>query len=181
MTAIRLLALCGSLRAASSNRALLQAACGLAPEDMQISLYEGMANLPHFSPDLETANTLPEPVCALRRQVAEADGLLISCPEYMHCLPGSFKNMLDWMVGCTEFPGKKIALFQATSRHEYVPEMLRDVLKTMAGDVVEDACLMLPARSNVLDKQAIWEEKQLSGRIQDGLQIFADAIRTARS
>ncbi|MBD8890514.1 NADPH-dependent FMN reductase [Roseibium litorale] len=181
MTPIHLLAICGSLRAASSNRALLEAAQELAPEGMVISLYNGLAGLPHFSPDLESAETLPDEVTQLRSSVAAADGLLIACPEYMHCLPGSFKNMLDWLVGCTDFPGKKIALFQAASRHEYVPEMLRDVLKTMAGEVVEEACLMLPARSNALDKRAISEDKLSAARIQDGLQTFADAIRTARS
>lgn len=181
MTSVRILALCGSLRAASSNRALLEASAALAPDGMRIELYEGIAQLPHFSPDLEMAAPLPASVRRLRTAVAEADGLLISCPEYMHCLPGSFKNALDWMVGCTDFPGKKFTLFQATSRHEYVPEMLRDVLKTMAGEIVEDACFTLPARSNALDKQTIWEDKHLSGRIRDSLRTLADAIRAERS
>jgi chromate reductase, NAD(P)H dehydrogenase (quinone) len=152
---MEILALCGSLRAASSNRALLQAALQLVPDGLTVTLYSGIADLPHFSPDFEDAGQLPAKVRDLRETVAQADALLISCPEYMHCLPGSFKNALDWMVGCEKFPGKPVALFQATSRHEYVPALLRDVLKTMSADVIEDACLALPIATNRLDTEMI--------------------------
>ena len=76
---INLLAISGSLRQASSNTILLKTVQALAPENVTITLYEGLNNLPHFNPDIEFENL--EPVHDLKGQVDAADGLIISCPE----------------------------------------------------------------------------------------------------
>ncbi|WP_346910343.1 NADPH-dependent FMN reductase [uncultured Roseibium sp.] len=177
---IHLLALCGSLRAGSSNKALLEAARRVQPDGIGIAIYDGIGALPHFSPDLDDDALLPEAARDLRHRVEDADGLLISCPEYMHCLPGSFKNALDWMVGCQKFPGKPVALFQATSRHEYVPALLRDVLKTMAADVVEEASFVLPATTNRIDVEALAGDPEIATAIRETLMRFAGYIRQNR-
>src|SRR4029077_14986764 len=78
---IRLLAISGSLRAASTNAALLEAAARLVPRGMIIDSYDGLANLPHFNPDLDT-DTPPPAVALWRGDVGISDGLLISTPEY---------------------------------------------------------------------------------------------------
>jgi len=75
---VRILAISGGLRAISSNTALLQAAIGLAPLDLEISLYDSLASLPHFNPDMDTVlddPNLPPTVKELRRQIGSADGL----------------------------------------------------------------------------------------------------------
>ncbi|HEX3070122.1 MAG TPA: NADPH-dependent FMN reductase [Thermoanaerobaculia bacterium] len=96
---MKIIAICGSLRSQSSNRALLQAAVKLAPEGMEITIYEGLAGLPHFNPDDDEEDTTPpQPVAELRALLAAADGILISSPEYAHGVPGSLKNALDWLV-----------------------------------------------------------------------------------
>ncbi|WP_209011889.1 NADPH-dependent FMN reductase [Roseibium aggregatum] len=175
---IKLLALCGSLRTGSSNRALLEAARQVQPDNIEISIYDGIAALPHFSPDLDDNALLPDAAKVLRQRVEDADGLVISCPEYMHCLPGSFKNALDWMVGSEKFPGKAVALFQATSRHEHVPALLRDVLKTMAADVVEEASFVLPATTNRIEADGLAADPEIAAAIRDKLQCFAGRIRS---
>lgn len=111
---IQLLAVSGSLRAASSNTALLTAAEPLAPAGVAVSLYTGIGDLPHFNPDVE--DELPSPVKDWRARVGAADGLLIACPEYARGVPGAFKNALDWLVGGPEFVGKPVALFNASPR-----------------------------------------------------------------
>ena len=94
---MRFLAISGSLRLASSNTALLRAAALVAPEGVEIILYRGLGDLPHFNPDLEAAE--PPSVTEFREQVRISDGLLISSPEYAHGVPGVLKNALDWLVG----------------------------------------------------------------------------------
>ena len=74
---MRLLALCGSLRAVSSNGAALQAAALLAPPGVEVATYDGLAALPHFNPDLDTEPP-PAAVAALRQAVGASDGLLIA-------------------------------------------------------------------------------------------------------
>jgi NAD(P)H-dependent FMN reductase len=103
---VRVLAISGSLRTRSSNRALLSAAATLAPAGMEWDTYEGLAGLPHFSPDDdEDGRPVPPAVAELRRRVIAAEGWIISSPEYAHGVPGSLKNALDWLVSCPELPG----------------------------------------------------------------------------
>jgi NAD(P)H-dependent FMN reductase len=134
----RVLCLCGSLRRVSANRAVLEAARELAPASLRLELYPGMDRLPPFSPDAE-AEPLPPTVHGLREAVGRADALLVACPEYAHGIPGAFKNLLDWLVGSLEFPGKPVLLLNASARgSHHAQDALLEVLRTMS------ACLLAP-------------------------------------
>ena len=85
----------GSLRRASYNRALLRAAQELAPEGMEIRIFDRVGELPLFNEDVEAEGD-PEPVQALKRAIGDADALLIATPEYNHGVPGVLKNAIDW-------------------------------------------------------------------------------------
>lgn len=85
----------GSLRTGSLNRALLRAARELAPADMEIRIFDGMADIPLYNQDVEVIGD-PEPVQALKRAIGEADALLVVTPEYNHGVPGVLKNAIDW-------------------------------------------------------------------------------------
>jgi chromate reductase, NAD(P)H dehydrogenase (quinone) len=85
----------GSLRAKSYNRALLRAAQELAPDGMEVRIFDRMADLPPFNDDVEAEGD-PEPVQALKRAIGEADALLVATPEYNHGVPGVLKNAIDW-------------------------------------------------------------------------------------
>jgi chromate reductase, NAD(P)H dehydrogenase (quinone) len=85
----------GSLRRGSHNRALLHAARDLAPEGMEVRIFDRLAEIPLYNQDVEAEGD-PEPVQALKRAIAEADALLIATPEYNHGVPGVLKNAIDW-------------------------------------------------------------------------------------
>ncbi|MGN6329212.1 NADPH-dependent FMN reductase [Rhodanobacter caeni] len=132
----RVLCLCGSLRRLSSNRAALQAAQQLAPPTLQLVLYDGLGALPLFNPDDER-DSLPLPVLDLRRAVGTADALLIACPEYAHGVPGAFKNLLDWLVGSLEFPGKPVLLLNTSARESHHAQAaLVEILGTMSAQLL---------------------------------------------
>src|SRR5438105_3807739 len=105
---MQILGISGSLRRVSSNTALLRAASLLAPQGVEITLYDGLGDLPPFNPDLEGAE--PPSVLDFRARIQEADGVLISSPEYAHGVPGVLKNALDWLVGSEkiEIVGKPV-------------------------------------------------------------------------
>ncbi|MEY4576917.1 MAG: hypothetical protein RL701_1620 [Pseudomonadota bacterium] len=138
----KLLLIGGSLRAGSSNTAALETARQLAPTGSNARVYTGLADLPHFNPDLELG-ALPESVADLRAQLAWADAVLFSTPEYAGALPGSFKNLLDWCVG--EGLYRKPVGFINASPHAGGAEgsyaMLRVVLGYVNADIVEAACV----------------------------------------
>src|SRR3546814_9693304 len=102
---MRLLALSCSLRAASTNTALLRAAAAAAPAGMTVEIYDGLGRLPVFNPD-DDEGPGPAPVAAFRRRLALADALLVACPEYAHGVPGGLKNALDWVVASGETVGR---------------------------------------------------------------------------
>ena len=173
---IRLLAISGSLRPASSNTALLRAAAALAPEAVDIALYEGVAGLPYFNPELE--ETLPPPVVDFRAKVKAADGILISSPEYAHGVPGAFKNALDWLVGGEEFVDKPVALFNASPRASYAQESLAEILRTMSGRIVAEASVALPLLGQRLDVDGIVSNREMASTLRNAIAAFARAIDT---
>src|SRR6188768_3203095 len=111
---MRILAICGSLQENSSNLQLLRRAIASAPSGLEIELYDGLRDLPHFDPDLERAGS-PNAVAELRRAVLCSDALLIAMPEYGHSLPGSLKNAIDWLIGTGELEGKLVAITSAVA------------------------------------------------------------------
>jgi chromate reductase len=112
--AIKILAISGALRAASTNTALVRAAKQLAPEGAEVEIYDGLRDLPYFDQDLEAEP--PASVIELREKIAAADAVLISTPEYNYSIPGVLKNALDWAsrpYGQSVLTGKPVAIMGA--------------------------------------------------------------------
>jgi NAD(P)H-dependent FMN reductase len=95
---IRILALGGSLREASRNRALLDEAAALAPAGAVIDLSQlaAIGSLPLFNQDILDREGFPAGVLELKGALRAADGLLIATPEYNWGIPGFLKNAIDW-------------------------------------------------------------------------------------
>lgn len=157
---MRILTLCGSLRAQSLNRALLRAYERLVPSGVVFERYEKLGELPHFNPDLDT-ETVPHEVGALRGLVASADAVVISTPEYAHGLPGAFKNALDWLVSDPAFAAKPVVIIHASRGSTWALDSLTEVLRTMSARIIESASVSLPLGSNQLDTEAILAREDL--------------------
>ncbi|MCU1349277.1 MAG: flavoprotein, partial [Acidobacteria bacterium] len=93
---MRILAISGSLRNGSSNTNLLRAAAALAPDGVDVVLYDRLGDLPPFNPDVESAGTPIPSVDDFRAQLTAAAAVAICSPEYAHGVPGVLKNALDW-------------------------------------------------------------------------------------
>lgn len=111
---ITLLGLSGSLRKASYNRTLIREASRLFQPDVYI---EGDLNLPLYDGDLEDAEGVPASVQTLADQIAGADAIVISTPEYNQSLSGVLKNALDWISRTQGSPwkDKPVALMSAAA------------------------------------------------------------------
>ncbi len=171
---IQILAISGSLRSVSSNKALLCAAVALAPKGCAIAMYEGLGDLPHFNPDIEASN--PPSVMNFRAQLQRADGVLISSPEYAHGVPGVLKNALDWVVGSGEFISKPVALLNASPRATYAQESLTEIISTMDGRIIAQASVTLPLLGRGLDEAGIVADVNIACPLQSALVEFVAAI-----
>jgi chromate reductase len=175
----RVLCLSGSLRRVSANTALLQAARQLAPAGLELSVYGGLGKLPWFNPDREI-EPLPRAVAALRRVVGSSDALLIACPEYAHGVPGAFKNLLDWLVGSLEFPGKPVALLNASERgSSQAQAALREILVTMSAQWLESACAIVPLPSAGCEVQTILGNEMRCGEVRAVLRALVAELSAA--
>jgi chromate reductase, NAD(P)H dehydrogenase (quinone) len=97
-TSVHLLALGGSLRARSFNRALLHEAAALVPADVTLDLGHLAipGALPLYNQDLADRDGPPAEVVRLKDALRAADGLLLATPEYNWGIPGFLKNAIDW-------------------------------------------------------------------------------------
>lgn len=169
---LQIVALPGSLRLGSVNRALLQAAQLVAPCGITVRLFDGIGALPLFSPDLESA--IPPGPAELRAILVSSDAILIACPEYAHGVPGAFKNALDWVVGCADLLSKPVGLLNAALRAEHAQAALSEIIATMNHQLIPEACLRIPI-SKDMDAQAIARNELLATRLSSALSALAAA------
>ena len=105
----KILAIVGSTRENSSNLRIVKAVAGLSNEQFSVKIYDKIAQLPHFNPDLDSENP-PKKIIAFRKQIEQADGIIICTPEYVFSLPGSLKNAFECVISTIIFIGKPTAL-----------------------------------------------------------------------
>jgi chromate reductase len=173
---MKIVALNGSLRKSSSNAALLRAVTRVAPDGVEVVTYTGIADLPHFNPDLDAeGDAPPAPVRELRELLIGADAIVISCPEYAHGVPGAFKNLLDWLVSTGELVGKPVALLNASpAGGQYAQNALLETLRTMNWGVIENASLIEPfVRRKIMSELDDEESLRI---LQSAVQALVDGI-----
>lgn len=115
---IQLVGMSGSLRKGSYNTMLLKAAAQLLPVDVSMDIVS-IENIPLYNADLDlpAAKQRPEVVEHFRKMLTDADGILISSPEYNYSIPGGLKNAIDWASRGEDSPllRKPVAVIGATT------------------------------------------------------------------
>src|SRR5262245_48501357 len=114
---MRVLGICGSLRAGSYNRQLLATAAEMAPQGMTIEIWDRLRDMPHYDADVEALGW-PDAVAELKQKISAADALLFATPEYNYGMPGVLKNAIDWVAHppeVTPLRGKPGAILGAST------------------------------------------------------------------
>lgn len=162
MATPQLLGLSGSLRSESVNTKLLHEAarlfgeCTFALGDLRVPLYDG---------DLEASDGVPDAVETLAQQIAEADAVLISTPEYNKAPPGVLKNALDWVsrVDGKPWAGKPVAVMSASAGRaggERAQMVLRGYMVPFRPRILQGPEIHLAAASKQFD-----DDGRLTGEI----------------
>jgi NAD(P)H-dependent FMN reductase len=178
----RILLISGSLRAGSTNTALLRTAHELAPAGVATVLYDGMAELPHFNPDDDAEGLTVHPaVAALRAAIHAADALLLSTPEYAGALPGSFKNLLEWTVGDASTYRKPIAWVNtsgaaAPTGAADAHDSLRKVLGYVHAEIVEGACARIPVARDAVGEDGSIADAAIRSQVAAVLETLAGRV-----
>jgi chromate reductase, NAD(P)H dehydrogenase (quinone) len=176
---VALLLVPGSLRAGSTNAAVLRTARAVVPEGITTTLYADLAELPHFNPDDDVAPLHPA-VQDLRERIHEADGVIVSTPEYAGALPGSFKNLLDWTIGDDgprSIHEKPVAWINVSSRGATeAHRSLGTVLGYAHADVVEAACVEIPVTTAMVGADGLIADAVVRDRVTAALEALAAHI-----
>jgi chromate reductase len=176
---MRILAISGSLRAASYNTALLRAAADLAPSGVQIELYEDLESLPPYNEDRDHELPAPE-VKRLREQIASADAVLFSTPEFNGTMPGQLKHAVDWASrpygDGSALWGKPVAVMGASGT-DYGAIWAQDHLRKALGIAsarVLDVELPVAKAPHHFDQDGMLIDLEIRGRLSE---IVADLVR----
>jgi len=175
---MRLLAISGSLRRASTNTAALEALARLAPEGVKALVYRDLGLLPPFNPDDDLeGQPKPEPVETLRALIGASDALIIAAPEYAHGVPGALKNALDWLVASETFAGKPTMLINTSPRAFHAQASLREILSTMAARLMPEAFITLPLTGKTISAEELLLDPANAGRLTQALEILCRMLR----
>lgn len=177
---MKILAVSGSLRAASSNGTLLRALPLVSPPDMKFTFRAPLDSLPYFNPDIEQEG-LPQPVAHWRAEIRDHAALVICSPEYAHGVPGVLKNALDWLVGGVEITAKPIAVFQTSLPSTIAHASLLEILRVMGGNVIPEASVPVLLRGRKLDEHGIASDSTLSTTLHAAMTALSSAVSTARA
>lgn len=170
-----LLALSGSLRSASFNTRLLRALPALAPDGVRIVEFD-VAAIPLYDQDLDNESA-PHSVVALRSAVAEADGLVISSPEYNHSYSAVTKNLVDW----ASRPMMKGAIMGKTSMiiaagpgpggGQHCLAALSELLSLLGGTIVAQVGVAAVHEKLAADADSV-TDPALASELRAGLAAF---------
>jgi chromate reductase len=181
MSDLKLVGICGSLRAQSWNRKLLQAAhSAFGPSDYA----EGNLRLPLFDEDIE-AQGIPPEVTTLKALIAGADAVVIACPEYNKAPSGVLKNALDWLSrGGAPWKGKPVAIVSAAAGRaggERAQFALRLMMVPFRPHLLQGPEVMIAQPAKVFDADGQLQDEmatKLLAELMGDLRAAAQAQRT---
>jgi chromate reductase len=180
---MRILAISGSLRAGSHNTRLLRAAAAIAPEHVDLELYDGLREIPPYDADDDVANEPPEAVRRFKAALEEADAVLIATPEYNSSMPGVLKNALDWAsrpVAESPVRGKPVAVLSASTGMfgaVWAAAETRKVMGALGARTLEETLALPRAHESVGDG---FEPSQLDA-LRNVVAELAAAVETRQS
>jgi chromate reductase, NAD(P)H dehydrogenase (quinone) len=174
---MKVIAISGSLRGGSHNTDLLQAAAAVAPDGVDVRLYDGLKEIPPYDADDDVPGEQPEPVRRLKDALAEADAILIATPEYNSSIPGVLKNALDWVSRpLAESPvrNKPVAVLSSSTGMfggVWAAAETRKVMGALGARALEDTVAVPKAHERLADG--------VDATLLDELRTVVDALATA--
>jgi NAD(P)H-dependent FMN reductase len=180
MPDIKVLALVGSLRAASINRQIAELATEAAADGVAVTIFEGLGDLPFYNEDIDNDADVPATVTALRAAAADADAALVVTPEYNGSYPAVIKNAIDWLsrpFGDGALKGKPLAVIGG-SFGQYGGVWSHDDTRKSFGiagpRVVETIKLSVPFKT--LNGQHPREHAEVAANVRDAVGKLAAEV-----
>jgi chromate reductase, NAD(P)H dehydrogenase (quinone) len=177
---MKLIAISGALRKASTNTGLLRALQELAPSSVEINIAT-LHGIPLYDGDAEIASGKPQSVKDLDARIRAADGVIIATPEYNFSIPGVLKNATDWVSrGAAPFKWKRTGImgssegaFAGTARAQY---HLRQNLQSLQAIVMPKPEMFITHNEVKFDNAGNLTDDETRERLATWLRAFIEWV-----
>ncbi|MFA6150018.1 MAG: NADPH-dependent FMN reductase [Chitinophagaceae bacterium] len=166
-----ILAIIGSAASASANLKLVEEIARMTANDFDITIYTHLKTLPHFDPEI-SVNNPPEEIIAFRNAVHQADGLIISTPEYIFSIPSGLKNAIEWCIATTVFANKPTALITASANGQKAHEELQLIMKTAMAKFSEGTTLLIQGIKGKIDEEGKLKDEDVIVKVEKLIGAF---------
>lgn len=183
MSTVRILALVGSLRSGSHNHQLAEAAVALAPEGVEIDLFEGLVDIPFYNEDVDNPTDVPAAAARFREAAERADAVILFSPEYNGTIPAVLKNAIDWAsrpMDSGAFTGKPLAVV-GTAYGQYGGVWAQDEARKAAG--IAGAAVLADVKLSVAESVVRFGERhpsddtEITEKLAVVVRQVADAVQ----
>jgi NAD(P)H-dependent FMN reductase len=185
MSETKVLALVGSLRAASVNRQIAELATEVAPDGVVVTIFEGLGDLPFYNEEIDDVMNAEAPalapVAALRAAAADADAALVVTPEYNGSYPAVIKNAIDWLsrpFGDGALKGKPLAVIGGSFGQYggvWAHDDTRKAFGIAGARVIDAVKLSVPFKT--LGGQHPREHAEVSANVLDAVGKLATEVK----
>lgn len=149
----------GSASRNSANEKLMDNFVKFTKGFFNLSVFKELKTLPHFDPELSTDDP-PKEIVKFRKNIENADGIIICTPEYVFSIPSGLKNAIEWCISTTVFTDKPIGLITASASGQKGHEELQLIMKTvMTIFTVEHTLLIQGIKGKINNEGQITDDK----------------------
>ena len=164
-------ALIGSAATSSANHILIHYIRSEAKDIFQVIVYDKLKTLPHFDPDQSLEHT-PSEIADLRNLIHNADGIIISTPEYVFSIPSGLKNALEWCVATTVFSGKPLGIITVSTSGIKSHEELQLIMRTLTATFTPETTLLIQGVKGKIDAHGVIIDLET----RESLRLFTKAL-----
>ncbi len=174
----KILGINGSASRNSSNLAILKSIGTFGESDFDLEILDDLTGLPHFQTEL-TNNNVPEKIVEFRKQIENADGIIICTPEYVFSIPSGLKNAIEWCVSTVVFADKPIGMITASANGEKGHEELKLIMKTVQTRFTDETTLLIQGVKGKIDQEGNIKDPETEKKVKFFVQEFIQLIKTA--
>jgi chromate reductase, NAD(P)H dehydrogenase (quinone) len=168
-------AIIGSASENSSNLKLVNKIAELTQEYFNVTVFDNLALLPHFSSELSIENT-PQTILDFREMILKADGILICTPEYVFSIPSRLKNAIEWCVATTVFSQKPLGIITASASGQKGHEELKLIMRTVEAHFTEATTLLIPGIKSKIDEEGNILDEPILKKLTSFIQSYEELV-----
>lgn len=133
-----------------------------------------------YNADIQNSTGIPSEVQRFVERMHASDGLIISSPEYNFSIPGTLKNLIDWVSRISPMPWKNQRIFLASASPALVGGnrglWATRVPLESCGALIYPDMFSLAQAHEAFDANQQLVNKQLQARLEESLTGYLDML-----